>query len=451
MKKLSYLFITIISFIGISSVNADTYQATNFYNKFVSLYNYYDLYEKNINYMINYWEEHFSHDYPYYAVVINDNFNSSCSNNINNCSVSLYYGSSISSIFYSDFGGFLFNGYWVQKPGNPRYSAIVYDPSTSLYSYYNANDDDYLTPPIVYYINSMSNITSNNGLKLLTSNGLKFSANSNFDKFYISAYENQELGLSFPAYDLEDGDLYPSLVDLVGGNYQPNPMSSYVEIDLNNYSYVALSLKDYTLRNDNINQFSTNIYTKGQLCLTPVYDYGMKEKTDFYNGYQVDRCSVVYDDFTPVRTYILKQDLENNAIYYLKAYDTSIENKVKVDTNIFNITYITSENADNPSVNINGRNYPTIAYNNLSSSSTQSEEEGYVSGESTNVLDRFDDNFISNFFSSPLNVLKSVWGAITSMLSLVATFIALLPSTLQGFLYMSFALAIILGIIKILL
>ncbi len=169
-------------------------------------------------------------------------------------------------------------------------------------------------------------------------------------------------------------------------------------------------------------------------------------------------CSLVYENFTPVRTYILKSDLENHAIYYLKAYDTSIENKVRIDTSIFNIHYITEEDKDNPILNINGKNYTTIPYDDLTDTSTKSEEEGYVSGASCAVGDfNCTANFSgSNFswsdiFNSPLNFLKEVWSSIVQVFVLISYFISILPLPLQSFLYLSFSLAIILGLIKILL
>lgn len=140
------------------------------------------------------------------------------------------------------------------------------------------------------------------------------------------------------------------LLELFDGSYTPSV--NYTEVNLNSYSYIALSLKNY-----NLEAFDTTFMVKGQLCLTPVYNYGMKQKTEYYSGYQVDRCSPVYDTFTPNRISILTQDIENNSIYYLKAYDTTIDNIVKVDTNVFDITYITSENANNPNVIIGGRSY----------------------------------------------------------------------------------------------
>ena len=427
MKKLSYLFIAIISFIGINSVNADTLQWSSFYDNFDISLEFYNSSSGSSVYehILSIYEEKYASDYPYYYFVLG-----SAPVQGNYYTLTMFYSS-------SRFEFILLNNSEVSlRSVLANVYTITYDSYYQGGTYYDYHDATY---------------GRSYGIPLSSNFPLVYVKDNQFDVLSLPSFSSSSFDFSSPSFTISSNDYIPNVLDLYNGTYEKNIFEHYTEINLNNYSYVALSLKDYTLRNDNINQFFTNIYTKGQLCLTPVYDYGMKEKTEYYSGYQVDRCSVVYDDFTPVRTYVLKQDLENNAIYYLKAYDTNIENKVKVDNSIFDITYITSENANNPSVSVNGRNYPTIAYDDLSSSSTQSEEEGYVSGQSPNVLDQFDDNFINNFFSNPLNILKSVWGAITSMLTLVATFIGLLPPTLQGFLYMSFALAIILGIIKILL
>ena len=228
---------------------------------------------------------------------------------------------------------------------------------------------------------------------------------------------------------------------------------NFITIDLNKYSYVSLSLKDYS----KTETFSTNMYVQGQLCLTPIYNYGMTEKTEYYPGYQVDRCSPYYDDFTTVRTYILKQDLKNNAIYYLKAYDTTKDNVVKVDSSVFDITYITEEEKDNPYVSIGGKTYPTISYDNLSSSATKSEEEDYISGVVCQVGD-FNcyseynpENIFDEIFSSPLKFLEDIWESVTSVFTLITEFISLLPPTMQSFLYLSFMVAVILGLLKIIL
>ncbi len=214
---------------------------------------------------------------------------------------------------------------------------------------------------------------------------------------------------------------------------------NYAEINLNNYAYVALSLKDY-----NVKEFNTTVYVKGQYCLTPVYNYGTTERKDVLPGTQIDRCSPYYDNFTPVRTYLLDSDLKNHSIYYLKSHDKSRENIVRVDTSIFDITYITEENKNNPEVCIDGKCYSTIPFDDLTDTSNKSEDEGYNSGSS----EKFD---FSDVFSSPLDFLKDLWSAIVSVFDIITAFIALLPPALQSILFASFSLAIVLGIIKILL
>ena len=185
--------------------------------------------------------------------------------------------------------------------------------------------------------------------------------------------------IDFQYFELVSGQTYPSYSSLYNGDYAPS--ISYTTIDLNNYPYVALALKNY-----NQSAFSTTFIVEGQLCITPVYDYGMTEKTQYSGaGYQIDRCTAIYSTPSPMRIDIIDSDLQHNAIFYLKSYDLSISNVIKVDNSIFNITYITSETENQPYVRVNGRNYPTIPYNDLTSSATKSEAEGYVSGRVVNT------------------------------------------------------------------
>lgn len=215
---------------------------------------------------------------------------------------------------------------------------------------------------------------------------------------------------------------------------------TYVEVDLNSYPYIMLSLKDYS----KTEEFSTINYVKGQYCLTSVYNYGSTEKKDIIEGSKNKRCSLYYDNYTPIRTYILNSDLKNNAIYYLKAYDTTKENKVKIDTSIFNIHYVSEEEKDNPIITINGKKHTPKSYDELTDTATKSEDENYADGASEKFT-------FSDIFTAPLEFLKTIWNSITQFFQVINQFISLLPETLQAFLYMSFMLAIILGLIKIIL
>lgn len=452
MKKIFLIPVLILTlFAYVNNVKADT-ESTDIY--LTQYYSYFDEYisdslnsSSELNTIIDYYNNNFSSTHPYYIIQVNR-----WQNNPHP-----YYLQAFTNIF--DFNllylGIGYEGgneddFWYFVPSN---SKTLYINNNNEITYYTLDDAHplYSGPltttkrfPIAYsnfdlVINSIKEKTTNADLPY----NLKF-----------PSFSSQNNDFSFEPFTISVGDIFPSYSSLSNGSYIPSPF--YQEINLNNYSYVALSLKDYSLRNDEINQFYTDIYTKGQLCLTPVYNYGMTEKKEYYSGYQVQRCSLYYDNYTPVRTYILKQDLENHSIYYLKSYDTSKDNFVKVDTNIFDITYFTSENEDNPSVIINGRSYPTIPYSNLTDTSTKSEEEGYVSGQvcvigDINCYNKATGSNFTDIFSSPLELLKSVWSSITSVFSIITEFITILPPQLQTFLYLSFMLAVVLGILKIIL
>lgn len=224
-------------------------------------------------------------------------------------------------------------------------------------------------------------------------------------------------------------------------------------INLNDYAYVALSLKDYTKKEELYTYFKV----KGQLCLTSVYNYGTTERIEVMPGSQMQGCTEYYSDYTNTRVYITESDLKNHAIYYLKAYDKTKENLVSIDKSMFYITYIKEEDKDNPQVLIDGKLYPTIPFDKLTDTANKSEEEGYISGVSCpvgdlNCYNKYNpSNFFDSIFKSPLDFLKSIWSSITLVFVLINQFILLLPTTLQLFLYTSFCLAIILGLIKIIL
>ena len=241
-------------------------------------------------------------------------------------------------------------------------------------------------------------------------------------------------------FTINPGDLinpvYSSYEDFINGGKE----NKLTEVDLNSYPYIILSLKDYS----KTEEFSTINYVKGQYCLTSVYNYGSTEKKDIIEGSKTKRCSLYYDNYTPIRTYILNSDLKNNAIYYLKAYDTTKENKVKIDTSVFNIHYISEEEKDNPIITINGKKHTPKSYDELTDTATKSEDENYADGASEKFT-------FSDIFTAPLEFLKTIWNSITQFFQVINQFISLLPETLQAFLYMSFMLAIILGLIKIIL
>lgn len=455
MKKYLLMLFGIVSFLGINTVKADTIDNFEyFYMNFDYAVNYLTTYETNISDMVNYWEQNLSSEYPYYAIVINDNFNSTSCYPTLNCPISLYY--STSNKIISSGSDLVFDSHYIQFPGNPSYPRYTYYPDSNTYEnfYPSSLSDGKIYPPVVISISPFSDPQSYNGFKLLKSNMLIYSLSTTLN---IPSYTSDTLNFSINEFEITTGDLFPTLSSLIDGSYINNLNNNYIEINLNDYSYVALSLKDYDTIPDNNYSIYSNIYVKGQLCITPVYNYGMTERKDILTGTQIQGCSEYYNDFTLTRMYILKDDVENHAIYYLKAYDTSKDNTVKVDKSFFNISYITEENKDNPQVNINGKIYPTLPYYSLTDTSTKSEDEGYTSGVSCaigdfNCYSEYNpENLFDKIFSSPLDILKGIWSSITNVFSIIPYFLNLLPDTMQSFLYLSFMIAIIIGLLKILL
>lgn len=456
MRKGLIFLLGIVSFFGINTVNAAEIKLEydtniNEINSFISLIGSDKVFQQ-INELIELYNSDYASNYPYYVISLGDGLI-----NQENFTIHLH---ALTSEGTSEFSvatdGF---GYFIDR--NSDYVEIMrtYDSETNLFN----EEIFHLTgrPPILFLVTLEEKYYSPYAYYY-----------SNFDLYYDGSFyadiynNNQNLtinpndNLLIPSF--EDSNIYS--VKSVDSKFLIEPYYLYddneyitaerfINIDLNQYSYIALSLKDYS----ETETFYTNMYVKGQLCLTPVYNYGMTEKTEYYPGYQIDRCSPYYEDFTLVRTYILEQDLKNNAIYYLKAYDITKDNIVKVDSSIFNITYITEEQKDKPYVSIGGKTYPTISYDNLSSSSTKSEEEGYISGVVCQVgdfncyVEHNPSNIFDDIFSSPLKFLEDIWESVTSIFTLITEFITLLPPMMQSFLYLSFMVAVILGLLKIIL
>ena len=357
MKKTLILFIGIISFFGINTVKADTYMTSNFYNKFDSYANDYLIYKENINHMVNYWEQNYSSQYPYYAIFSqpNDYTNSTESKKL------ILYCSSTNVITYNSSFGFEFynaaNNGLTSSDGT--YYTIVYDTVNNSYSYSTR------TLPVINI-----NLSS---MHLLVANNLVYdNLGSEFDTISFPAYSSNTLNISINDFEISKGDIFPTIATLYDGSYINNKFENYVEIDLNSYSYVILSLKDYTSRDT----FISTAFVKGQLCPTTVYKYGQEEKKDYISGYQTQSCGYYYNDYTRYSLYIKSEDIVNNAIYYLTGYDSSKPNLVKVDTSVFDISYITEIEKDNPYVSISGKNYPVLPYDKLTDTATLTEKNG---------------------------------------------------------------------------
>lgn len=422
MKKILIALTIAISCLGINKVSADTFELTysntmeyscDYYvtdYDYLKELGYEDELQELYNLVIDKYKENYSSTYPYFYISVNILSSSNCNqiskfDKVGRIAMDLKMHSEIPIIDDWTFSAYdlsISASYIVE---NKTYELPVINSGgisgTSLYLIH-----DSLYNPFSYFVSNFDAINTEH-------------------TFTITGNDN---------FTVNPGDIIKPIF-----TYDNVFQGNYIEINLNDYAYVALALKDY-----NQKSFETIVYVKGQYCLTPVYNYGMTERKDILNGTQVDRCSPYYDSFTPIRTYILDNDLKNHSIYYLKSYDTSKDNYVKIDTTIFDVTLITDDNKDNPYVTIDGKKYPTIPYDQLTDTSTKSEDEGYVSG----AVEEFT---FSDIFTAPLEFLKDVWDAISSVFGLIKELFSLLPEPLPTFLIISFTLAIVLGLIKIIL
>ena len=409
-------------------IGTGVYSYQTYFDNFKEYDNFsFDLIENKIKDLIKIWEDKYKNEFPNYFISIRSypkvSFPTYSNMSTQYLRIMLIYSKYI-PINVNQFGdcfkqassdiGMIF----VDSGSDFEFSSVSYDYSFSDLNIF----DDY-------------NL-SNSGVKSVYLSTLYYDSNFDLpfgleDTIYNVKKENDIL------FTLSNKtDVVPTYKD----KFVDKTDLNYVEVDLNSYPYIILSLKDYS----KTEEFSTINYVKGQYCLTSVYNYGSTEKKDIIEGSKNKRCSLYYDNYTPIRTYILNSDLKNNAIYYLKAYDTTKENKVKIDTSIFNIHYVSEEEKDNPIITINGKKHTPKSYDELTDTATKSEDENYADGASEEFT-------FSDIFTAPLEFLKTIWNSITQFFQLINQFISLLPETLQAFLYMSFMLAIILGLIKIIL
>lgn len=387
----------------------------------------FDLIENKIKDLIKIWEDKYKNEFPNYFISIRSypkvSFPTYSNMSTQYLRIMLIYSKYI-PISVNQFGdcfkqassdiGMIF----VDSGSDFEFSSVSYDYSFSDLNIF----DDY-------------NL-SNSGVKSVYLSTLYYDSNFDLpfgleDTIYNVKKENDIL------FTLSNKtDVVPTYKD----KFVDKTDLNYVEVDLNSYPYIILSLKDYS----KTEEFSTINYVKGQYCLTSVYNYGSTEKKDIIEGSKNKRCSLYYDNYTPIRTYILNSDLKNNAIYYLKAYDTTKENKVKIDTSVFNIHYVSEEEKNNPIITINGKKHTPKSYDELTDTATKSEDENYVDGAS-------EEFSITDIFSAPLEFFKKIINAISEFNGLIKELFSFLPDEFLVFLLAAFALLVVVAIVKILL
>lgn len=224
-------------------------------------------------------------------------------------------------------------------------------------------------------------------------------------------------------YVLGDGTYSKYYIDTIN--------NKYTEVNLDNYEYVILNLKNYSKKE----AFDVNLQVKGMVGITPVYEFGTAEKESV-----TDRCNVSYSDYTDYRLYILKNDLLNNAVYYVKACEEG--SSFKFDNTIFSVTYVTTENVNDPVITFDGVEYHAIPFDKLSSTANKNEEENFVPGASGSSLTDVIDN-ITNYISS-------FWNSLSTFMGLVTKFFNMLPVEIRAICITTFATACTLGLLKIL-
>lgn len=409
-------------------IGTGIYSYQTYFDNFKEYDNFsFDLIENKIKDLIKIWEDKYKNEFPNYFISIRSypkvSFPAYSNMSTQYLRIMLIYSKYI-PINVNQFGdcfkqassdiGMIF----VDSGSDFEFSSVSYDYSFSDLNIF----DDY-------------NL-SNSGVKSVYLSTLYYDSNFDLpfgleDTIYNVKKENDIL------FTLSNKtDVVPTYKD----KFVDKTDLNYVEVDLNSYPYIILSLKDYS----KTEEFSTINYVKGQYCLTSVYNYGSTEKKDIIEGSKNKRCSLYYDNYTPIRTYILNSDLKNNAIYYLKAYDTTKENKVKIDTSVFNIHYVSEEEKNNPIITINGKKHTPKSYDELTDTATKSEDENYADGAS-------EEFSITDIFSAPLEFFKKIINAISEFNGLIKELFSFLPDEFLAFLLAVFALLVVVAIVKILL
>lgn len=409
-------------------IGTGIYSYQTYFDNFKEYDNFsFDLIENKIKDLIKIWEDKYKNEFPNYFISIRSypkvSFPAYSNMSTQYLRIMLIYSKYI-PINVNQFGdcfkqassdiGMIF----VDSGSDFEFSSVSYDYSFSDLNIF----DDY-------------NL-SNSGVKSVYLSTLYYDSNFDLpfgleDTIYNVKKENDIL------FTLSNKtDVVPTYKD----KFVDKTDLNYVEVDLNSYPYIILSLKDYS----KTEEFSIINYVKGQYCLTSVYNYGSTEKKDIIEGSKNKRCSLYYDNYTPIRTYILNSDLKNNAIYYLKAYDTTKENKVKIDTSVFNIHYVSEEEKNNPIITINGKKHTPKSYDELTDTATKSEDENYADGAS-------EEFSITDIFSAPLEFFKKIINAISEFNGLIKELFSFLPDEFLAFLLAAFALLVVVAIVKILL
>ena len=433
MKK--YLLLLLLPFIFLNDVKADDYQIINIQYGGSDKSEYYYLYNLN-------WSS--------WSVYSSDTSNS-CSSRVDCYFQALSYFNNSGYQYYSMFINILPVSNQIELyiiPFNFSSDTITQYVSTTggsnisrFHSYKNDNTSD-----ILYVVLDGFSDPSYNNFYMFYDSNYNFVSLDDSSYLFKGFYDNED-NENYDSYlKISKNDPIPKIKDLLDfsswSDYENNYLENYTEVNLDDYEYVLLSLKDYNQKE----AFSSNLQVKGQIGITPIYNYGQTAKDDVINHQITDRCNVNYSDYTDYRLYVTDTDLSNNSIYAVKSCNSG--SSFKFDNSVFNIIYVTSENKDDPTITINGKTYHTIPYSNLPSTATQNEEENYIPGESE---DSITGNTVglSGIVKNVQSKLSEIWNIFTYFMSFVNQIFSVLPDEIRTVLVASFSIGCILGLIKI--
>lgn len=313
---------------------------------------------------------------------------------------------------------------------------ITYSKDENGYGPINENDFK------IYSSNdNFTNAIENNGFNIFASGYyLLYDSNYNFESKYnfkLTGFYQDDIVININ----DRMPLYKNLIQYQSwSDYENNHLENYTEVNLDNYEYVLLTLKDY----NQTNAFQTNLQVKGQIGITPIYNYGQTSK-DAVTGSQVqDRCNIAYENYTSYPFYILQSDIQNNAIYAVKA--CSSNSSFKYDNTVFNITYVTEENKDNPTVTINGKTYDVIPYSDLPSTATKNEEDNYIPGQSGSATDT---GGLDSAIKKAQQKMSEIWNTFTYFTDFINQIFSVFPDEVKTILLSAFTIMIVIGLIKI--
>ncbi|MDD5826608.1 MAG: hypothetical protein PUD25_02440 [Bacilli bacterium] len=380
-----------------------------------------ELYEK--------YKTNYENDYPFYTI----NLSSFSNGSLKYFAINLNYSDSFKIYwFYSTISnvGKIYHYGWNQSSGTVQsYNTIRY-----VYKILD-NDELELLDGVGISLSSNSDFLTYDtsqkcSIKLPLFSNINPGFVMNFDIFSEVRLQDKPGSTTYTVLNKTTSDYvfkdYSQFLDDVN-----SPSDNFTTVNLDNYEYVILNLKDY----NQDKAFNTNLKVKGMIGITPIYNFGQTE-TDVIT----DRCNLSYKDYTDYRFSILKQDLQNNAIYIVKSCESG--SSFKFDNTIFDVSYVTADNVDDPVVTIGGKDYHTIPFKNLTNSANKNEENNFVPGESGFSL--------TDVVSNISKYVSSFWDSIVNFMGLVTKFFNTLPIEIKGVAITTFSMACMIALIKFL-